>query len=95
MPWHVRSTDVSRRTASRLLADAVTRSGDFVGNLHFQPRDDRRALLPNNVEEKTVKGGRRGLETLVLYVGGIERGRVIRYTFIYLRYTRVHTRAIA
>lgn len=99
MPWHVRSTDASRRAASRLLADAVTRSGDFVGNLHLQSRDDRRALLPNNITGKTAVVASKGeAEARVLPRRERERDRrrkrVIRCTFIYLSCTRVHARAI-
>lgn len=46
---HAAPTSVRRRDA--------TQPATPVGNLHFQPRDDRGALLPNNVAERIAAGG--------------------------------------
>jgi len=60
MPWHVRSTDSTRRDATRRFTPRrrsptrydTTARRLRLGNLHF--RDDRRALLSNNIAERTA-----------------------------------------
>jgi len=52
MPWHVRSTDASRRVGLGSPTRCDT-TGDSDSEICiFEPRDDRRALLPNNVAER-------------------------------------------
>lgn len=54
MPWHVRSTDASRRAAfARRGCDRLTSRRKFA---FPAPRDDRQALLLNNVTETTAAG---------------------------------------